>query len=132
MVQPTGPTDDEGHAGRDALTFALDRTVLANERTYASWIRTGLTALAAGVAIEKFMVDVMPGWIIRTIALTLIVFSAAAFLVAAWRYTHLGIRIADIDVRAIPSSLTTAASLLLVLCSALALVGLWLLDPAAL
>ena len=31
--------------------YALDRTVLANERTYAAWIRTGLGALVAGVGL---------------------------------------------------------------------------------
>lgn len=42
--------------------YALDRTVLANERTYAAWLRTGIAALAAGLAIEKFMVQVLPEW----------------------------------------------------------------------
>lgn len=113
-------------AGAEEEAYALDRTVLANERTYAAWIRTGLTALAAGVAIEKFMVDVIPAWGIRTIAVILIVFSAVAFFVAAWRYTHLGVRLGEADVKAVPEMLTTAVSVILILCSLLALAGLWL------
>lgn len=112
----------------DRTGYALDRTVLANERTYAAWIRTGLTALAAGVAIEKFMVDAMPGWTIRSIAIILIVYSVAAFVMAAWRYSHLGIKLVHIDVKAVPAAVTTGASALLVVCSLLALAGLWLLD----
>lgn len=117
-----GPVDDR-------TGYALDRSVLANERTYAAWIRTGLTALAAGVAIEKFMVDAMPGWTIRSIAIILIVYSVIAFVIAAWRYGHLGLKLVHVDVKSIPSIVTTGTSVLLIVCSLLALAGLWLIDP---
>lgn len=109
----------------DKHDYAIDRTVLANERTYAAWIRTGLAALAAGIAIEKFLIDVMPVWSIRSIAVILILFSAAAFLLAAWRYTHLGIKLQVADVKAVPPFVTTGTSLILSLCSLIALIGLW-------
>ena len=121
---PDAPNDPVDSAGA-RTGYALDRTVLANERTYAAWIRTGLTALAAGVAIEKFMVGVIPAWGVRSIAVILILTSAVAFFVAAWRYTHLGVRLGSADVKAVPSYLTTAASLLLIACAVIALVGLW-------
>lgn len=112
--------------GEKTVEYALDRTVLANERTFAAWLRTGLAALAAGVAVEKFLVEVLPEWGIRGIAMLLIVFSALAFALAGWRYTHLGIKLGRIDVKMVPASLTTLLSVLLVLCSALAFVSLWL------
>lgn len=108
--------------------YALDRTVLANERTYAAWLRTGLAALAGGIAIEKFMVEAMPTWTIRCIAMILITFSAVAFGLAGWRFTHLGIRLRGADVRMVPSQITTLVSVLLVGCSLLALVGIWLVP----
>ena len=117
---------DPGEAPND---YALDRTVLANERTYTAWIRTGLTALAAGVAIEKFMADVIPGWGIRSIAVILIGFSAVAFTLAAWRYTHLGIKLGRIDVKRVPPVVTIGASVILVACALIALVGLWMVSP---
>jgi len=64
------------------MNLALDRTVLANERTYAAWIRTGLAALAAGLGIAKFMTGLMPLWSILIIAAVLIGFSSVAFLLA--------------------------------------------------
>ena len=118
----------ERESARDA--YAIDRTVLANERTYAAWIRTGLAALAAGVAAEGFAVGVMPDWTIRAIAVILILFAATAFALAAWRYTHLGVALAEVEVRAIPEAVTTTVSAFLVACALLALVGLWGLDPA--
>jgi putative membrane protein len=111
--------------GEQSIEYSLDRTVLANERTYAAWLRTGLAALAAGVAIEKFMVETMPEWGIRSIAMILIAFSALAFGLAGWRYTHLGIKLGNIDVRMVPAPVTTLLSALLVLCSVLAFISLW-------
>jgi len=129
VTDPANLRPNEKDPVDDRTGYALDRTVLANERTYAAWIRTGLTALAAGVAIEKFMVDAMPGWTIRSIAFILIVYSVIAFIIAAWRYSHLGLKLVHVDVKLIPSIVTTGASVLLVVCSLLALAGLWLLDP---
>jgi putative membrane protein len=116
-------------AGDGANDYALDRTVLANERTYTAWIRTGLTALAAGVAIEKFMVDVIPPWGVRAIAVILIGFSAVAFFVAAWRYTHLGIKLGRADVKRVPLVVTIGTSLILIACALIALAGLWMVTP---
>ena len=108
--------------------YALDRTVLANERTYAAWIRTGLGAMVAGLAIEHLLIEVHPSWIIRGLAVVLIVFSAAAFLLGAWRYSHLGIKLGPLDVKTIPTLLTTAIGIGLALCSILAFVGIVLVD----
>ena len=125
-LQPLQANAEEPSDGPSG--YALDRTVLANERTYAAWIRTGLTALAAGVATERFLVDTMPAWTIRIIAFLLIMYSVAAFIIGAWRYNHLGLKLVHVDVKSIPSIVTTGTSVVLVFCSLLALAGLWLLD----
>ncbi len=107
--------------------LALDRTVLANERTYTAWIRTGLAALAAGLGIAKFMTYLLPLWGIRIIAAVLIVFSALAFLLAAWRYGHLHIKVSHLEVDAMPLAMIRCLSLFLTGCSIIALVFLWYL-----
>ncbi len=108
--------------------YALDRTVLANERTYAAWIRTGLAALVTGVATEHILIEVYPSWIIRSLAVVLITFSAAAFLIGAWRYSHLGIKLGPLDVKTIPTLLTTTIGVGLALCAFLALIAIVLFD----
>ncbi len=128
VTDPANPLPDEKDHADDRTGYALDRTVLANERTYAAWIRTGLTTLVAGLAIEKFMVDAMPGWMFQSIAVILIVYSMIAFIIAAWRYNHLGLKLVHLDIKSIPSSVTTGASVILVTCSILALAGLWMLN----
>lgn len=40
---------------------ASRRTHLANERTYLAWLRSGLTALAVGLGIAKFLPDFAGG-----------------------------------------------------------------------
>ena len=109
----------------NATSLALDRTVLANERTYTAWIRTGLAALATGLGIARFMMDVMPPWRIRGITVFLILFSAAAFLIAAWRYESLRFGMAHLDVKTIPPVMVKVISFILAGCSFFSLIGVW-------
>ncbi len=106
-------------------TLALDRTALANERTYAAWIRTGLTALVAGLGIARFLSGSMPLWSTQTIAAILIIFSGIAFFLAAWRYEHLHVGMAHLDVKMIPVAMVKLSSFVLMGCSLIALIGLW-------
>ena len=102
-------------------TYARDRTGLANERTFAAWIRTGIAALAGGLAIAKFLLGTAPDWGLRAVAALLVVFSFAAFIVAGWRYSHLHVRMAHLDVQALPKSLVMLLSLALAACSLVAM-----------
>lgn len=110
--------------------LAEDRTVLANERTYTAWVRTGLAALAAGVGFEKFLVGTLPDWILRTIAVILILFSFSAFFLAIWHYTHLGLKLKNAEIRTPPIKSLMLLTAGLCLASLLALLGIFL-DPAA-
>jgi len=82
------------------------------------------------VAIEKFMAGVIPPWGVRTIAVILIGVSALAFFVAAWRHTHLGIKLVGLDVKRVPLVVTIGTSLILIACALIALAGLWMVAPA--
>lgn len=105
-------------------TLALDRTVLANERTYQAWLRTGLAAFAAGLGIAKFLKGTMPLWILLTITTILILFSVMAFINAAWRYCHLHVRMEHLDIDSLPTWIVKVSSAILAACSILALIGL--------
>ncbi|RUM35666.1 MAG: hypothetical protein DSY57_06725 [Desulfobulbus sp.] len=105
-------------------TLALDRTILANERTYAAWIRTGFAALATGLGVERFMLNTIPLWSIHLIATLLLLFSAASFLLAGWRYHHLRIKLDNIDVDMVPMPVIRMISLTLAACSLIAIVVL--------
>lgn len=109
----------------DATSLALDRTVLANERTYTAWIRTGLAALVTGLGIARFMMETMPPWSIRIITLFLILFSAVAFLTAAWRYESLRFGMRHLDVKTMSPLLVKTISVVLAGCSFFSLIGVW-------
>ena len=54
----TGGEPRPGDEGLGSAGDATRRTHLANERTYLAWWRTGLTALASGVAIGRLVPSV--------------------------------------------------------------------------
>lgn len=118
--------DPDRLEGRTRL--AEDRTVLANERTYTAWVRTGLTALAAGVGFEKFLTGAMPDWIVRTIAIILILFSFCAFFLAIWHYTHLGLKLKNAEIRTPPIKSLMLLTAALCVASLLALAGIVLVP----
>jgi len=108
----------------DANSMALDRTVLANERTFQAWIRTGLAALVSGLGVAKFLQDTMPLLVLLTVVSILILFSTLAFLLSAWRYSHLHLRIVHLDIDATPMWLAKSVSIVLAVCSIIALGGI--------
>jgi len=108
----------------DRNTLALDRTILANERTYQAWLRTGLAALASGLGVVKFMRDVIPLWMLLTLASLLILLAVASFVQASWRYSHIHVRMAHLDIDAMPVWIAKVVSLLLAGVSMLVLAGL--------
>jgi len=112
------------HTRADTTSLALDRTVLANERTYAAWMRTGLAALVSALGIARFMMEAMPLWSIHLITVLLLLFSAAAFILAAWRYESLHLGMSHLDVKLLPLGLAKLLSYVLAACSLLSLIGL--------
>jgi uncharacterized membrane protein YidH (DUF202 family) len=58
------------------MFLAGDRTVLAAERTYAAWVRTGLVALASGIGAKKLLSGILPEWMIVATGSLLVMFAA--------------------------------------------------------
>lgn len=74
--------DDDAVKAR--VELAEDRTLLANERTFAGWLRTGLAAVGIGVGFHALFQRMEPTWVPRAIA-TLFLLVALAVVVAAER-----------------------------------------------
>lgn len=72
--------DDAAHSARLRTDYAEDRTVLANERTFAGWLRTGFAAIGIGIAFNALFTRVQPEWVPKLIAS---VFLAVAILIFA-------------------------------------------------
>lgn len=108
----------------DNNKLAQDRTVLANDRTYQAWIRTGLALFASGVGAAKFLKEEMSLWVLLLIVSLLLTLSALAFLQAGWRYSHMHIKLASLDIDTRPAWQMWIISILLAFMSMLALFGI--------
>lgn len=73
--------------------LAYDRTLLANERTYAAWLRTGLAVAAFGFALMHF--PDRPGAQTRILAGVLVLTGAVVIAHGGFRYRQV-----DRDLRA--------------------------------
>jgi inner membrane protein YidH len=73
---------DRLSAARMRTDFAEDRTVLANERTFASWVRTGFGGIAIGLGFHALFGRIHPLWLPRAVATAFLVIAIIVFLAA--------------------------------------------------
>jgi inner membrane protein YidH len=109
--------------------LAADRNVLAAERTYAAWVRTGLFALASGIGANALLHGVVPAWLARADASMLIAFSMFCFAAAIWRYLDPGPPPPHPQIKQLPRPLLIAVNGFLALVSLAALIGIWVAAP---
>ena len=76
---------DEPQPTPSRLDLAEDRTILANERTFAGWMRTSLAALALGVGFHALFADMEPSWLPRAIATGFLLLAASIIILAERR-----------------------------------------------
>lgn len=118
--------EDRTDWAEDRTDWAEDRTILANERTFASWMRTGLAALAVAIGLHAVF-DVRPEWVPKAAASIFIVAAVLIFVTSAQRSYRAQKRISSHDSSAQPASRMTALALLLS-AGSLAVAGvLWVL-----
>lgn len=67
--------------------FAEDRTILANERTFASWMRTSLGCVAIGVGFLGLFSSSQPAWAPRGIATAFLLIAVLVMVMAERRAT---------------------------------------------
>lgn len=79
---------------RDAGPEPDPRFVFANERTFLAWIRTALAFMAAGVALEAFVPELVVAGLRQVIASALVLLGAAISAIAfrRWYRSELAMR----------------------------------------
>lgn len=75
-------TSEESDPSRTDL--AEDRTILANERTFAGWMRTSLASVAIGVGFHALFPAMEPPWVPKSIA-TAFLLLAIVIIISAER-----------------------------------------------
>ena len=76
--------DQDEDEGDNRVELAEDRTLLANERTFAGWMRTGLATVGIGVGFHALFLRMEPSWVPKSIA-TLFLVIGISVVVAAER-----------------------------------------------
>lgn len=101
---------------------AIDRTLMAEERTFSAWMRSGMAAIGAAVAIVKMLPsNGDPAWLVQSLGVVLIIAGAMAFAFGFWGYRAGARYWAAALPRAIPLWLMAVFTALLMIAAMLAL-----------
>lgn len=101
---------------------AIDRTLMAEERTFSAWMRSGMAAIGAAVAIVKMLPsNGDPAWLVQSLGVVLIIVGAMAFAFGFWGYRAGARYWAGALPRAIPLWLMAVFTALLMIAALLAL-----------
>lgn len=117
---------NDNHPTREEL--AEDRTILANERTFGSWMRTSLGCIAIGVGFRGLFASMEPAWVPKAIATAFLLLAVLVILLAERRAATVLERLsAHTVVTAKVMNLRLFAGLVSLGATALA-AAIWLLD----
>ena len=72
-------------AARKRTDWAEDRTVLSNERTFGSWLRTGFAAIGIGLGFHALFGRIHPLWLPRVVATCFLLIAIIIFIAAERR-----------------------------------------------
>jgi putative membrane protein len=81
----------------DQKTLSMALTHMATERTFNSWIRTGIAAVVAGLGIASFLARGGATGIARAIGVIFILAGASIYIVALMSYRHMYLRMPPAD-----------------------------------
>lgn len=100
--------DDPDHPKQEMAVhrtdLAEDRTVLANERTFAGWFRTGFASAAIGLGFQALFVRMEPWWAPRAIASLFFVLAIFIFFAAERRACAVLDRLSTHEIKAFGTS----------------------------
>ncbi|QBQ55727.1 YidH family protein [Nitrosococcus wardiae] len=71
---------------QDRTDLAFHRNLLAEQRTFSAWVRTGLTAIALGFAAVKLLDRAEPKWAVYVAGSILIAAGIGIHLLSFWNY----------------------------------------------
>ncbi|MDQ2094032.1 YidH family protein [Rhodalgimonas zhirmunskyi] len=86
------PADHDSDENAEKRTnWAEDRTLLAAERTFAAWLRTGLASVGIAIGLQAIYSAVEPTWIAKAVATGFLLTA----IVTIWLANHAACRTYD-------------------------------------
>jgi putative membrane protein len=119
--------DEQTSETQKRTELAEDRTILANERTFAGWMRSSLACIAIAIGFHALFSKVEPAWVPRAIA-TAFLLLAVVVVVLAERRAAAVMRRLDPHVVKTAAPINLRLFTAIITAGALALTGaIWLL-----
>jgi putative membrane protein len=125
-------TDPDTHLSKPArfrTDLAEDRTILASERTFASWLRTGLAAIGIALGFHALFGRIEPAWLPRAIATAFLAIAIIIFLAAERRACAVRARLHAHEVETIKITRIRLITVVAVLATGALTAGIWLFRP---
>lgn len=83
------PTEPKKELARDRTEWAYERSLLANDRTFSAWIRTGLATIAVGFGVTRLLQEVEPAWLVLSIGALFVVVGGGILLMGYWSHRRM-------------------------------------------
>ncbi len=122
---PDDPSSNDMAATRTA--WAEDRTLLANERTFAGWMRTGMACIGLALGMKAVFKDTEYPLLAKGVAEVFIIVAISIFWSAAVKSRQAQRRMNDHDVEAQSHQKMTALAAVLTIAAIATGLTLWLL-----
>ncbi|SDX50361.1 YidH family protein [Litoreibacter albidus] len=124
----SNPDDADDHELAATRTgWAEDRTLLANERTFAGWMRTGMACVALALGMKAVFGAFEPTWVAKIGASIFIGVALFIFWSAQQRSCEAHRRFTENDVAAQPTSRMTFTAAVLAVGAVITGIILWML-----
>lgn len=118
---------DENEKATQRTEWAEDRTIMANERTFSSWMGTGLGCIGVAIGMQAVFGAFEPTWAAKAVATLFLAAAIAIFWSARRQACKTFARLNQRDVEATPTrGFTVLASVLSVCAVATGAVLWWL------
>jgi putative membrane protein len=113
---------------RARTNLSEDRTVLANERTFASWMRTGFGGIGIGLGFHALFGHIEPLWVPRAIATAFLLIAIIVFVTADRRACAVARRLHTHQVETIRIAVVRLITVVTVASTLVLIAAIWLLH----
>ena len=108
--------------------FSEDRTMLANERTFAGWMRTGFAAVGIALAFNALFVRLEPPWAPKAVATAFLLIAILIFVQAERRACAVVHRLHAHKIETVRTGNLRLIMVVTVAATLALAAGIWLLD----
>ncbi|WP_306113257.1 MULTISPECIES: DUF202 domain-containing protein [unclassified Roseovarius] len=119
--------ESSGSKAEMRTAWAEDRTIMANERTFSSWMGFGLGAVGVAIGLKAVFGDFDPTWAAKLVATMFLAIAIVIYWAARRQACKTLRRLSDNDAEAMPTKSFTLLATLLSLATAATGAVLWAL-----